>query len=67
MATKKKHVKKNKVVPRTDANQNVRESAVRREKKMEFVRKTREKFIAEMKAAYEKQMAAQQEAKMANC
>ncbi len=59
--------KKNKVIPRSDANQNVRESAERRKSKMEFVRKTREKFLAQMKDAYMKQLQEKQEAEMANC
>lgn len=49
MAKKKKNV----VVPRTSANQNERERIVRREKKMEFLRKQYLKRLENIKVVQE--------------
>lgn len=45
--THRKHVKKNKPVPCTDANQKVREHKEFVEKKLSYARKLREKYIEE--------------------
>ena len=46
----KKKTKKNKIVPRTDANQNVREHAERVRKQQEYVARKIEEYQARQKA-----------------
>lgn len=52
--TKRKHVKKNKVVPCADANTHARERIAMQNHKKEVIRKKIEKMMQERKQAMEK-------------
>lgn len=65
MPRRKHSVKKNRVVPCTDANQRVRESLAAKKKQVEREQRLRTEYLQRLQAQYEAQLAAQKNANVA--
>jgi hypothetical protein len=60
--TARKHVKKNKIAPCTDANQRVRESILKKKKQIAYEQRKEAERMQRLQAEYEARLAAQKNA-----
>lgn len=60
--TARKHVKKNKIAPCTDANQHVRESILKKQKQIAYEQRKEAERMQKLQAEYEARLAAQKNA-----